>query len=154
MSAGTRYGVELRGALPADGADIAALLRELGETVSAHDLAGRLDTVRRDPGSAVLVAADYGPVVGLVAVHWSATLRHARPVARIVTLVVAPAERRRGIGRLLVKAASQAARVAGCDLINVATESDEAASHPFWQAIGFGQSAVEFSRALRKRAAP
>ncbi len=119
--------------------------------MSPRDAAERLDALRHDPGSAVLVAADYGPVIGLVALHWCGVLQQARPVARITALVVDEAERRHGIGRLLVKAGAQAARVAGCDVLHLATASDQEATRAFWRAIGFAQSALGFSRALRKK---
>ena len=80
------------------------MLRQLGHAVSPGDAAEHLDVLRRAPGSAVLVAAGYGPVIGLVALHWCEVLQRARPVARITALIVDEAERRRGIGRMLVKA--------------------------------------------------
>ena len=150
MSTGSRYGVEIRAALPADAADVASLLRELGHEVSPREAAERLEAVRHAPGSTVLVAADYGPVIGLVAVHWHAVLQHARSVARVTALVVAEPERRRGIGRLLVKAGAQAARVAGCDLLEIAVVPGGQGTQAFWLALGFGGASLGLSRALRK----
>lgn len=115
-----------------------------------RDAAERLDTLRHDPGSAVLVASRYGPVIGVVALHWHGVLQQAHPVARITALVVDEAERRRGIGRMLVKAGAQAARVAGCDMVDLATAPEQEEVQAFWRAIGFAQSALGFSRALRK----
>lgn len=151
MATGTRYGVEIRAAVPADAADIALLLRQLGHETTPHGAAGRLDALRRDPDSAVLVAAGYGPVIGLVAVHWWGVLQQARPVARITALAVDEAERRRGIGRLLVKSGAQAARVAGCDLLELTTAPDREDAQAFCRSIGFAPSALGFSRALRKK---
>ncbi len=119
--------------------------------MSPRDAAERLDALRHAPGSAVLVAADYGPVIGLVALHWCGMLQQARPVARITALVVDEAERRCGIGRLLVKAGAQAARVAGWDVLDLTTAPDQEEAQAFWRAIGFAQSALGFSRALRKK---
>ena len=150
LSTGSRYGIEIRAALPADAAGIASLLRELGHEVSPREAAERLDAVRHVPGSIVLVAADYGPVIGVVAVHWHAVLQHARPVSRVTALVVAEPERRRGIGRLLVKAGAQAARAAGCDRLDVAAAPGEQGTQAFWLALGFREASPGFSRALRK----
>jgi aminoglycoside 6'-N-acetyltransferase I len=150
LSTGSRYGVEIRAALPADAADVASLLRDLGQDVTPHEAAERLDAVRRAPGSSVLVAVDYGPAVGLIAVHWNAVLQHARPMARVSALVVAEPERRRGIGRLLVKAGAQAARVAGCERLEIAAGPGEQNTQAFWLALGFNEASPGFSRALRK----
>lgn len=126
------------------------LLRQIGHELSPREAAERLDALRQASGSAVLVAAGFGPVIGLVALHWCGVLQQARPVARITALVVDEAERRRGIGRLLVKAGAQAARVAGCDMLELTTAPDQEAAQAFWRAIGFAQSTPGFSRALRK----
>ena len=146
MAAGTRYGVDLRAALPADAADLAALL---GGTPRA--MAQRLEAVLRDPASAVLVATGWnGAVIGAIALNWHPSLTADRPVARIDALAVAEAERRNGIGRLLIKAGSQAARAAGCDRLDAAAPEGE--GEAFLRALGFTPSGADLSRPLRKRA--
>src|ERR1700712_5018714 len=62
-----------------------------------------------------------------------------------------PDERRRGIGRLLVKAAEQAARVAGCGGLKLLSAADEEALHDFCRATGFTSVGPRFMRPLRKR---
>jgi GNAT superfamily N-acetyltransferase len=152
MATGTRYGVDLRAALPADSADLAILL---GGT--SREIAIRLEAVLRDPASAVLVANGWnGAAIGVIALHWHPTLTSDRPLARITALAVAEDERRNGIGRLLIKASAQAARVAGCDLLEAAPPTSEAAGQgaatAFLQALGFTPSGASFARPLRKRA--
>lgn len=144
MAHGLRRGVELRGAVPLDAADIARLLGQ-----PEDGMAERLEALSRDPHSALMVAADYGPVVGVAALHWHPVLHAARQVAQISTLVVAEDERHRGIGRMLLKAASQAARQAGCDSLEWRVE--DAASRGFCAATGFTEAGHGFVRALRKR---
>jgi GNAT superfamily N-acetyltransferase len=95
----------------------------------------------------LLIAMEWGPPSGVVAVHWFASLEHDEPVARITTLMVAPEARRRGIGRLLVKAASQAARVAGCGVLEVVGSEFGA----FCGATGFVADGERFVRGLRRR---
>jgi GNAT superfamily N-acetyltransferase len=148
MAAGTRYGVDLRAALPADAADLAALL---GGT--PRGMAQRLEAVLRDPASAVLVATGWnGAVIGAIALHWHPALDSDRPVARIGALAVAEAERRNGIGRLLIKAGSQAARAAGCDRLDAAVPDGEGSGAAFLAALGFAPTGADLSRPLRKRA--
>jgi GNAT superfamily N-acetyltransferase len=147
MPAGTRYGVDIRAALPADSADLAALL---GGT--PRGMAARLEAMPRD-SSAVLVATGWnGAVIGVIALHWHPGLTADRPLARITALAVAEEERRNGIGRLLIKAGSQAARAAGCDLLEAAPGEGQEAAGAFLGALGFTRTGENLARPLRKRA--
>jgi aminoglycoside 6'-N-acetyltransferase I len=96
-----------------------------------------------------LVALEWGPPSGLVVLHWYRRLEEARPVAQITTLLVGAEERRRGIGRLLVKAAAQAARNAGCGLLEMAAGEDPSLA-AFCLATGFTVAAPRYLRPLRK----
>jgi len=148
MATGTRYGVDLRAALPADAADLAALL---GGT--ARQMADRLEAMARDPASAVLVATAWnGAAIGVIALSWHPSLAADRPLARITALAVAEEERRNGIGRLLIKAGAQAARAAGCDLLEAAPSEKEEGGTAFLQALGFVTAGGNLARPLRKRA--
>lgn len=151
MSPGRRYGVEIRGALPADAADLAILLQEAGPAISPSQMSERLERLLHDPASAILVAADYGPLAGVITLHWHATLRDSRLVARISTLCVAEADRRRGIGRLLLKAGAQAARQAGCDRLEATPPAHATTGLAFLRDNGFTEDGPALSRGLRKR---
>lgn len=145
----TRYGLEIRAATGADAAGLCALLGAASRVVSVRVMAERLEAIRQAPGAA-LVAADWGPPVGLVLLHWHWTLDADQPTAQIGTLLVATDERRRGIGRLLVKAAAQAARVAGCGALELLADPDQLALHAFCAATGFSTAGSRFLRKLRK----
>ena len=151
MSVGRR-GLEIRAASAVDAPGLCALLTASGFDAGATDMAARLGAMRAGAG-AVLLAVEWGPPNGVVAVHWYETLVTAQPVAQIDLLLVGPEERRRGIGRLLVKAASQAARVAGCGSLELAAFVDTPDIAAFCLATGFAQAGERFSRALRKSAA-
>jgi GNAT superfamily N-acetyltransferase len=146
----SRYGLEIRAATPTDAPGIVTLLTTAGYTVDARELAGRLVTWRGAWGTA-LVAVQWGPPSGLVVLHWYPTLEDARPTAQITTLLVGAEERRQGIGRLLVKAAAQAARAAGCGGLELMAASDASTLHQFCRATGFLDAGSRFVRALRKR---
>ena len=146
MATGLRYGGEVRAATPADAPELARLL-----ATDARAMADRLEAVRAHAPSAVLVATRYAGLSGMAALHWAPGLLHPRPVAQVTALVVDAGERRRGIGRLLLKAASQAARAARCDLLLVtpAGEGMEA----FCRATGFADHGQALERSLRRRGA-
>ena len=145
-----RYGLEIRAATHIEAQDLAELLSLAGQAVSAADLGSRLADMGRGKGAA-LVALQWGPPSGLVVLHWYQTLTAAQPTAQITTLFVAPDERRKGIGRMLLKAASQAARVAGCGALQLVAAEPAAELLAFCHATGFTGTGSYFVRMLRKR---
>lgn len=147
----SRHSLEIRAATGTDAPGLAALLAEGGHATGARELAERLAALRQ--GSAIaLVAWQWGPPSGLVVMHWYQTLQLASPVAQITTLLVSTEDRRRGIGRLLIKAAAQAARTAGCGEMEIVTTADAPSLHAFCRATGFAATGPRFVRSLRKQA--
>lgn len=146
----SRYGLEIRAATAADAAGLAALFRASGQTIAVSDLAERLEALRLGSGTA-LIAVEWGPPSGLVVLHWYRSLMAAQPVAQITGLLVGPEERRRGIGRLLLKAASQAARTAGCATLELAASPDDDTLRVFCESTGFERAGSLFTRPLRKK---
>lgn len=144
-----RFGLEIRGATSTDAPSLTELFAAVGRVVAPRVLAERLEAMLKQPG-AVLLAAEWGPPSGLIAVHWRRTLDADGPVARIDHLLVAPDARRRGIGRLLLKAASQGARSARCATIEVAVDGAEASLADFCEATGFSSVGRDYARPLRK----
>jgi predicted N-acetyltransferase YhbS len=145
----SRRGLEIRAANAADAPGLAELLASADLSMTATDVAGRIDAVRQGSG-AILVALERGPPSGVIALHWFARLDETRPTAQIDFLLVGVDDRRRGIGRLLVKAASQAARVAGCGSMELAAKPEQSELHAFCHATGFLDLGTRFERALRK----
>lgn len=147
----SRHGLEIRGATGADVPALSELLELAGLAIPPRLLAERLEAVRMASGTALL-AMEWGPPSGLVLLHWYPTLGADLPIAQITMLLVGPDERRRGIGRLLVKAASQAARVAGCGALELLVPPELSALREFGLATGFGAAGERLVRTLRKKA--
>ncbi|WP_207540217.1 GNAT family N-acetyltransferase [Sabulicella rubraurantiaca] len=146
----SRHGLEIRTATPGDAAGLAELLESAGDAIPERDLTERLGVLRQAAGT-VLIAVQWGPPSGLVVLHWYPTLGDARPTAQVTTLLVGVEERRRGIGRLLIKAASQAARSAGCGNLEVLAGLEEPSLREFCLATGFSEARGRFTRSLRKQ---
>ena len=147
----SRHGLEIRAAAAAEAPGLAVLLAAAGQAIEPRELAARLEAIRQGPGTA-LVALEWGPPSGLVVLHWYRRLEEARPVAQITTLLVGVEERRRGIGRLLVKAAAQAARSAGCGMLELAAGGRPGARRPSaWPpASRRGRAALTCGRCARR----
>ena len=147
----TRYGLEIRAATAIEAPGLAQLLAETGHVIEPAALAERLAAIQKGSGAA-LVALKWGPPSGVVILHWYQPILASRPVAQITTLLVADEDRRKGIGRMLVKAAAQAARTAGCGDMEIVVSTGEPSLHAFCGAAGFETTGSRFVRPLRKRA--
>lgn len=144
-----RYGLEIRAATPGDADGLAELLAAVGVHVAPRALAARLEPMRH--AGAVLLAWEYGPPSGVIALHWYLDLAAELPVAQIDLLLVAADARRRGIARTLLKAGAQAARAAGCGTLDLLAGPEAADLAAFCLATGFAPAGARFSRGLRKR---
>ena len=140
----------MRAATGADAPGLSILLAEAGHEIAPHEIAARLDILRQGAGAA-LVAQEWGPPSGLVTLHWHQTLQAARPVAQVTLLLVGAGDRRRGIGRLLLEAAAQAARSAGCGALELTATPDQPSLYAFGRALGFAETGSRLVRSLRKR---
>jgi aminoglycoside 6'-N-acetyltransferase I len=145
----SRYGLEIRAADSVDAPGITELLQAAG-LLAAAALAARLERLKAERAT-ILLAIEWGPPSGLIVFHARQTLLADLPCAFVSTLVVGPDARRRGIGRLLLKAASQAARSAGCGELHISVPEGRAGLRAFCQATGFDEQDAGFVRPLRKR---
>jgi GNAT superfamily N-acetyltransferase len=150
MPKAPRYGLEIRAATPADAPAVCELLATAGHTVPPATMAHRLEALRQSQATA-LIAVEWGPPSGLIALHWHRTLADDHPKAQIDALFVAPEDRRRGIARMLLKAAAQAARTAGCDDLTLFAQPDRLGLQAFAQATGFLPDGTAYTRPLRKK---
>lgn len=138
----------IRSAVPADAPVVAGLLRQLGYDRGAADVAESLGALGQAGSDRVLVAVAGGTVLGVIALHWMRMLHRRAPVARITTLVVDEQARGRGIGRLLVEAGSEAARLAGCDMVELTTLLRREGAQAFYRSLGFEASSYRMHRSV------
>ncbi len=126
-------------------------MQSAGLAIAPRAMADRIEAMRQEPG-AILLALEWGPPSGVVAISWRRSVLGDSPAARITTLLVGPEARRRGVGRLMLKAAAQAARAAGCRVLQVDALPHHDDLATFCLATGFSQAGEVFERTLRKRA--
>jgi GNAT superfamily N-acetyltransferase len=147
----SRRGLEIRAAQAVDAPGLCELLASAGLVIPPADVAARIEALRHGSGT-ILLAQAWGPPSGVVALHWFNRLDAPKAAAQIDFLLVGTDDRRRGIGRLLVKAASQAARIAGCGVLELVAQPEQPALDAFCRATGFVALGARYERALRKSA--
>jgi GNAT superfamily N-acetyltransferase len=145
-----RYGLSIRSADAGDADAIAQLLGSSGKAVGSGDLSDRLEAIKGSSG-AVLLAVEWGPPSGVIALSWHAVLTPEKKIAFVSLLLVDREQRRRGIARLLLKAASQVARTASCSELRLSPPAQAEHLHAFCTATGFTETGLVLTRPLRKR---
>ena len=93
--------------------------------------ASRITAHVRHPESIVLTARATGAVAGF------AIMRYADDVAHLNLLAVAPAHRRRGVGRRLVQWLEESALTAGTFIIGLELRAANEAAFGFYSALGY-----------------
>ncbi len=146
----SRFGLEIRAADAADAPGVAELMLAAGLPGSAAAITARLERLKADRAT-VLLAVEWGPPSGIIVFHPRHTLLADLPTAFVGALLVSPDARRRGIGRLLLKAASQAARSAGCGDLVLSAVAEDPSLQAFAEATGFSAAESSFVRPLRKQ---
>jgi ribosomal protein S18 acetylase RimI-like enzyme len=145
--------IEVRRLAPSDAAELARGLTLLagaaereGEARAAapvEHLAASLAT----PSCYVLLATEAGAPVGFVSAYRFPRLDHASDQAYVFDIEVAPAARRRGVGRRLLTALLAACWADGVTWAWAGTARENAAARRLFEAVGgeeVGETYVEF----------
>lgn len=146
--------VVIRSARPDDAARLAELLdlgAVPGQPRPAEDAArvrAALEALDRQPG-AVLVAERHGEVVGMCQLILMRHLQHGGGwCGEIESMHVHPDERGRGIGAVLLDAAVDQARAAGCYRVQLTSNAARRDAHRFYRAHRFADTHLGFKRDL------
>jgi GNAT superfamily N-acetyltransferase len=128
-------------------AQIAGLLQAEGYPGDETSIQRRLGVLPRE--DRILMAVEGESLLGFAHLRIARDLS-ADETAEIVSIVVRPDHRRRGIGRMLVAAAETWARQSGRARLLLRTDVVRTPAHAFYVALGYQKSAttVEFIRDL------
>ena len=126
----------VRSFTPEIGAALARLLPQLNATLELPD-AERLRRLLADPDVVLLVARDGGEIVGTTTVIVYTTPFWIK--ARLDEVVVDAAARGKGVGEALVRAAIEAGRARGAQVVELQSGRGpaRAAAHRLYERVGF-----------------
>jgi ribosomal protein S18 acetylase RimI-like enzyme len=152
---GTDMDITIREARREDVPAIVGLLADdpLGAAREAPgDVAGYLcafDAIAAQAGNRLFVAERAGTVVGCLQLTLIPGLtRRGATRAQIEGVRVGAECRGQGVGELLMNHAIDAARAAGCTLVQLTSDASRAGAHRFYERLGFVASHIGFKRDL------
>ena len=138
----------VRAATPADAADVATLLADLGYPTEVAAVRPRITRVLDERGAAFLATDAAGRAVGFMSLAVHAVIHAPGPIALITALVVARVARGQGAGRELVATAKAWAAAQGCVRLTVTSGEHRADAHAFYPACGLAYTGRRFATAI------
>lgn len=90
------------------------------------------------PSGISLVAAEEDGIAGFAVAEMR--MHSGQPIGHVVTIDVDPARRRRGIGRMLMRALAERCRGAGVARLQLEVAVDNNAAIAFYRELGFSQT--------------
>jgi GNAT superfamily N-acetyltransferase len=146
--------ITYRQAVPEDGEQVMALLREIMEH---HGVAvpeeGRIESVVRSafasPYHCFVVADEAGAIVGMCALVFTYSTWSTAMVCELQDVVVREDRRRKRIGHGLLRSAEQVARDRGCARMFLLAEAWNFGAHAFYRDLGLSEkTCLYFERNL------
>jgi ribosomal protein S18 acetylase RimI-like enzyme len=136
--------------------DIKILVKQLYENLDVKDgmekelKQEKFNKFLNDPGIIIYVAELDDAVVGYLTINFNKALLDVGTTAIIDELVVDERQRRKGIGKALVRKAVETAKELDCSEIGVGTESENLEAKEFYKNCGFDEIGVIFEKHLKK----
>ncbi len=131
-----------------DAAAVAALLGELGYPTNEEKAAFRLERLREEPQTLVLVVDVDTAVAALGGIRSEWPLEYDEPWARVIALVVGEQHRGRGIGARLLKALEAEAASRGCVAVVLTSGNHRHEAHAFYERRGYEATGRRFAKGL------
>ncbi len=120
-----------------DSEAIALLVSDLGYPTSARQMRERFAAIAADDDYETFVARDDGIVVGFVGTRVGHLYEADEQYGQIMALAVAGERQRRGIGRMLMRAAESSLVARGARVLVVTSGNRRADAHVFYESCGY-----------------
>ena len=140
--------IAIRVASLADAESIARLVTDLGYPTSSSQMGERLRAIQRDEDYNTLVAHDAGQILGFIGTRVGPLYEGDDPYGQIMVLSVASGHRRRGIGRMLLRAAESILADRGARVLVVTSGNQRADAHAFYEKNGYTFTGRRYRKSL------
>ncbi|MFL9927223.1 GNAT family N-acetyltransferase [Herbaspirillum lusitanum] len=138
--------IHTRQAVPADHAEIAGLLCQLGYKIDAAQVLAKLNAMQGSSADLVLLASKEDKIIGCISLHVLAMFHRTGSLGRITSLVADREHRGQGIGKALMAAAHQWFIDNECVKLEVTSADQRLDAHRFYESLGFERDGQRFSR--------
>lgn len=139
--------IAIRDAKASDVPRLVELIHQLGHEIGEKQVRKNLAALQK-LGEPPFVATLDKAVVGMCGVSKRIVLHRPAPLGRITALIVTADAQGHGIGRMLVEAAEQWMRKAGCQLVEVTSNDRRAEAHAFYRHMGYERTSIRFAKRL------
>ena len=138
----------MREASVGDAAAVALLVTAMGYPTTQPEAAARLERIIGDRSYRTIVAERDGRVVGFAGARTGPAYELDASAVQLAALAVDPAERRSGVGRLLVAAVEDWAREQGAQVVVLHSGFQRVGAHAFYRRLGYRDTGLRFRKEL------
>ena len=146
--------VVIRPAAVTDFAPIARLVSDLGYPTSPSQMQRRLELILQDADYFTLAAFDGDHLVGFVGTRTGPLYESDGQYGQIMALAVAATHHRRGVGRMLIKAAETDLEERGARELVVTSGNHRAGAHAFYESCGYTFTGRRYKKFLARELPP
>jgi GNAT superfamily N-acetyltransferase len=137
----------IRPATEVDAPQLATLFALLDHQIEPKRVTANLQAIK-EAGDQLLVTVRGKDVLAACGVQTTVHPHRDAPVGRITILVVAEAERGKGLGRALAAKAERLLAARGCRLIEVTSNMALTPAHRFYEQLGYARTSLRFAKSL------
>jgi ribosomal protein S18 acetylase RimI-like enzyme len=141
-------GLAIRKAGIADSEPIARLVTDLGYPTSARQMQRRLEAILEDGDYHTLVACEMGQIVGFVGARGGPLYEDDERYGQIMALAVAPQHQRRGVGRMLMRAAELQLVERGARVLVATSGRHRSDAHAFYESCGYSFTGRRYKKSV------
>jgi len=109
-----------------------------GEIIEGSRKEKILSDMRDHPSKLILLALWEKVYVGMIVCFWGYSTFRVCPLLNVHDLIVSPAYRQKGIGKKLMEAIEEKARISGCGKITLEVRKDNKQARKLYRSFGYG----------------